>query len=55
MPWHMLPIMVMNDSVPIAVTVARWSENSTSKKLNTAVSYLGHCYVSSFPANWTLS
>lgn len=51
----MLSMMVMNDSVPMAVTVARWSEKSTSKKLNTAVSYLGHCYISTIPAISTLN
>ena len=42
-PWQMLSIMVMNDCVPIAVTVAKWSVNNTSRKLNTALSYLGNC------------
>ena len=42
----MLSIMVMNDCVPIAVTVAKWSVNNTSRKLNTALSYFGNCYTS---------
>ena len=42
-PLQTLSMMVMKEVLSIALTVFRWWINSSSRKVNTLLSYLGHC------------